>query len=157
MRRIICLISLLFITSQIAQAENITSDELLTRFKTHRNTVYQKLNLTEQQSNKIRQIDENVYTQLEPELVQISRYINKLDEIAKSDECTIERVDEVKNEFKVTEKRISAIKAKHEKAVNHVLTREQKTAYKEAKEVQRAEIQKEIEKLQKEQMNNERT
>lgn len=157
MKRILCLISLLFITSQIAQAENITSDELLTRFKTHRNTVYQKLNLTEKQTNRIKQIDENIYTQLEPELVQISNYVNKLDEIAKSNDCTIERINEVKNEFQSTEKHISAIKDKHEKAINRVLTKEQKIAYKEAKELQRREIEKEIENLKKEQMKHERT
>ena len=82
-------------------------------------------------------------------------YINKIDEIANSDNCTIERINEVKEEFKTTEERVSAIKDKHEKAINRVLTKEQKTAYEEAKEVQRKEIQRELENIKKEQMKNE--
>lgn len=145
MKQILGLICLFFISTQIVKAENITSDELLTRFKTHRNAVYQKLDLTEKQARSIKKIDEKVYTKLEPELMQVSFYINKLEEIAKSSDCTIERVDAVKKEFQETEKRISVIKTKYEKSINQVLTQEQKSAYEEAKEIQRKEIQKEIE------------
>lgn len=156
MKKIICSIVVLFITifitNQIAQAENITSEELLTRFKTHRNAVYQKIDLTEKQENQINAIDKKVYAKLEPELKQISLYIKRIDEIANSDNCTIERIDEVKEEFKTTEKRISVIKNKQEKAINRVLTKEQKAAYEEAKEVQRKEIQKEVEALKEAQL-----
>ncbi len=151
MKKISLIITLLLIiTPAFAQ----TAEELMERFQYHRNTVYKQLNLTEQQTKKIKKIDENVYTKLEPELQQVSNFINQIDEIAKSDNCTIERVNAVKEEFKTTEERISIIKEKHEKAINRVLTSEQKTAYEKAKEAQRAEIQKEIENLQKEQINN---
>lgn len=144
MKKISLIITLLLIVSP-AFAQ--TAEDLMTRFQYHRNAVYQKLDLTEKQTKKIQKIDNNVYIKLEPELKQISNYINKIDEIANSDNCTIERINEVKEEFKTTEERVSAIKDKHEKAINRVLTKEQKTAYEEAKEIQRKEIQKEIEAL----------
>ncbi len=156
MKRIICLISLFLITNQIAIAENnITSEELLTRFKTHRNAVYQNLELTQKQKDSITKIDNKVYSQLEPELKEISLYINKLNKIAESGSCTIEQVDAVKAEFKTTENRISKIKHKQEKAINNILTPEQKITYEAAKEVQRAKIQQEIENYKKEQFKNE--
>ncbi len=148
MKKISLILCLLLISGPVFAQ---TPEDLMARFQYHRNAVYQKLDLTEGQTKKIKKIDENVYIKLEPELQQVSNYINKIDEIANSDNCTIERVNEVKEEFKTTEQRISAIKEKHEKAINRVLTPEQKTAYEKAKEVQRAEIEKEIEEIRKNQ------
>lgn len=142
MKKYILLIILSFVLSNPILA--LDSNDLLDKFKQHRNSLYETLNLTAAQKEEINKIDSAIYQKLEPELQEISLYINKLDEIANSDDCTIEKVNAVRKDFKIVEKRISYIKKGYEKEFKHILTSEQKTVYKNAKKEFRDRCKKEI-------------
>lgn len=146
------ILTVLFLLAGV-QVLAMDSDELMERFKAHRSKIYKELNLTSEQIADIQKIDEKVYIKLEPELKQMAFNINKIEEIAASEDCTIKKVKAVKKDFKSIEKRISYIKKSYNKEFSNVLTQEQKVLYKTAKENLQLEQKKEIEELKK-QLNN---
>lgn len=139
-------IGLLIILSLFVQVYAQDSNELLERFKQHRASIYNSLNLTDEQAAKINEINSRIYTELEPEFKEVSLQIKRIDDIANSDDCTVKKVNAVKKDFKSVEKQISSKKRGYEKEFKQVLTPEQKTAYKAAK--------KEIQELKKSLKNN---
>ncbi len=152
MKKYILFITLSFVLSNPIFAQD--SNDLLDRFKQHRNSIYETLNLTESQTEEINKIDAVIYQKLEPELKEIALNISTLDAIAKSDDCTIEKVNAIRKDFKVVEKRISYIKKGYEKEFKQILTSEQKTAYNNAKKEFRTKSKKEIKELKKSIKNN---
>lgn len=115
---------------------------LMQKLKNNRGEIYKSLNLTQEQIQNINNIDEKFYMELEPELQQVSVFIQKVQEIAESDNCTIKRVNEVKKDFKATDNRISVIKCRYDKAVKKQLSCKQKRLYKNAKKQQYLELKK---------------
>lgn len=147
-------IGLLIILSLFVQVYAQDSNELLERFKQHRASIYNSLNLTDEQAAKINEIDTRIYTELEPEFKEVSLQIKRIDDIANSDDCTVKKVNAVKKDFKSVEKRISEKKRGYEKEFKQVLTPEQKNAYKTAKKEFRKQHKKEIQELKKSLKNN---
>lgn len=145
MRRFILVLVLGVIMS--TQAFALSDNDLMENFQVQRTTIYASLNLTQTQRNKIKQLDMKMYKTLEPELAEISSYINKIQEIANSPDCSIEKVDAVKANFSNVEKRISVIKDKYEIEFKKILTPAQKTRYNTLKKEQQAKMQRELNSL----------
>lgn len=120
--------------------------ELMDKIINHRISIYEKLNLSDEQTNQIKEIDNRRYSELEPEIVKISNMTKKLENIAESENCTIKSVNEVKKEFKPVQKDLNRINNKFEKEFKQVLTSEQKLKYKQAKIQKRKELKEEVEK-----------
>ena len=129
------------------------SQDLISRFKIHRNNLYPKLDLTSAQAQQIKVLDNDVYIKLTPELEQIALNLQKIDEIANSDNCTIERINAVKKDFQGTHKNISKIKANYEKEFKLILNKKQKSLYKTALKEQQEQIKQEIEEYKQIQLN----
>ncbi len=145
MKKIVLIMSLALLMCTQVMAQN--SDELLNRLKTHRADIYASLNLTYEQKNKINKLDNQIYQELEPDLKQISLKLKQLENLANSENCTIERVDAIKRDFEKNEQKISVIKNKYEQEFIKILTPEQRVRYNKAKREQEAKAQREIEAL----------
>ncbi len=130
------------------QAMAQDTEDLLQRFKEHRISIYNSLNLDNEQKYKINKLDNQAYKELEPELQKISLKIKKIENIANSNNCTIEQINAVRKDFEKNEQRLSVIKDKYEKEFLLILTPEQRNRYNAAKRVQEANVQREIEALQ---------
>ena len=130
------------------QAMAQDTEDLLQRFKEHRISIYNSLNLDNEQKYKINKLDNQAYKELEPELHKISLKIKKIENIANSNNCTIEQINAVRKDFEKNEQRLSVIKDKYEKEFLLILTPEQRNRYNAAKRVQEANVQREIEALQ---------
>lgn len=150
---IITLIISCFQTSiaETIQPSNYTQD-LILRFKKHRNNVYSKLDLTTSQAEQIATLDNDIYLKLTPELEQISLNLTKIDAIANSDNCTIKQINTIKKDFKSTHKKISKIKSNYERKFKLVLNKNQKSLYKTALKEQKAQIKQEIEEFKQSQI-----
>lgn len=136
----------LFLSSNVFAED---PESLLVRLKNNRTSIYETLNLTQEQIIEIDKIDAKFYADIQPGLNDISLDINRIQTLAESDDCTLEKVKAVKKDFKLHEKRVSYIKKEYDKKFNKVLTNEQKSAYKTAKKVQKIKIKKEIENLKR--------
>lgn len=151
MKKFFCLVFLFFLCGfQVSLAEQTidnSPEALLERFKVQRSTIYSCLNLTTAQAEEIKNLDEKIYKELNPELVQISECITRIDALAKSKDCTIKSVNLIKKDFKSTEKNISAIKRDYEKEFKKILTKDQKKLYKTTKKEQNKKLKDEIERL----------
>ena len=116
----------LVFTSSFAFAQT-TPDELMEKLKTHRNSIYTSLNLSQEQVSKINEIDSKHYVKLEPELVKISFIVNKISDIAESDNCTI-----------------TSLRKDYDKEFKTVLTPHQKLNYRIIRAKKRAELRREV-------------
>ncbi len=146
MKKIFLIISLSLLICMQAMAQD--TEDLLQRFKEHRISIYNSLNLDNEQKYKINKLDNQAYKELEPELHKISLKIKKIENIANSNNCTIEQINAVRKDFEKNEQRLSVIKDKYEKEFLLILTPEQRNRYNAAKRVQEANVQREIEALQ---------
>lgn len=129
-------------------AQNDT--DLLEQLKQNRSSIYRQLNLSPEQIKKINNIDKQRYAELEPKLEKLTIEQKKLKSLADSGNCTMEEVNAIKSEFDNTEKEISPIQSKYEKDLKNVLSTKQKFQYYRIKRTKRAEMRKEIKKLQEE-------
>ena len=133
----------LVFTSSFAFAQT-TPDELMEKLKTHRNSIYTSLNLSQEQVSKINEIDSKHYVKLEPELVKISFIVNKISDIAESDNCTIEAVNEQKENYKLVQDDITSLRKDYDKEFKTVLTPHQKLNYRIIRAKKRAELRREV-------------
>ncbi len=140
-------VAVLFFNFSFCFADSLDNKlELLETLKTHRSEIYQNLDLTKNQEKEIDLIDKKLYKDLEPGVIQIHFYMQKIKTLAKSDFVTKEEVDEVKREFDKTDKEISLIKKKYEKNFKNILDKNQKTKYKALKKEKQKQLQEELKK-----------
>lgn len=145
MKRFILLaIIALFLGSQAFAADN---NDLLERLQSSRTEIYASLQLTPNQKARINQLDNQVYQKLESDLQEVSLHINKIQELANSPDCSIDKVNAIQADFKIVENRISAIKDEYEIEFNKILTPKQQDLYKSAKLKQQAKLEKEMQAL----------
>lgn len=118
--------------------------EFLQRIKVQRDSIHGELNLTNAQIQKKNEIDAVLYKEIQPLLYQISLEIKKIDDLAKSGDCSKESIDAVKKEFRVSEKELSKTAYIHEKEFKDTLTLKQKLRYKLLKRQARAKLKQEM-------------
>ncbi len=151
----ILLVGIFMFLGNFVMAESDVVDakaaEMLQTIKGLRNDIYVSLDLTPEQVVQIDELDSALYAELEPEIKKIAGMTQKLEDIANSDNCTKEAVFAVKKEFKTVEKDMNCIYKKYAKNFKTVLTSQQKSKYRQARNAKQAEIKQEIKRLRAEQ------
>jgi len=109
--------------------EQIHTDELLAKIKAKHNEIYKGLDLSAEQMSEINILNGKYYSDIEQKLEKISQQVQKIENIANSDNCTKEQIDKVAGEFKVVEKELNLLKDKHEKKFRKILTLKQRFKY----------------------------
>ncbi len=167
-KRVLLVVLCLLVTAPVSFAENQVSVEteivstaivkddfssqLLEKIKMQRSTIYNALNLTPCQINKIEEIDKKRYTELEPELRKMSMAKCKIKKIADCMEngqgnYTKQDVKNVKREFDLAKDNIKNISDKYDKEMKKVLTSEQCSKYNMIRKLKRADLKK-VQKVQ---------
>lgn len=126
--------------------------EFLQRIKVQRDSIHSELNLSNAQIQRKNEIDAVLYKEIQPLLYQISLEIKKIDELAKSGDCSKKSIDAVKKEFRVSEKELSKTAHIHEKEFKDTLTLKQKLRYKLLKRQARAKLKQEMKEQASQQM-----
>lgn len=120
----------------------------LERVMDMRNSVQERLNLSSSQEEVRKEINTNFRKEIEPQINKIDVYVNRIANIANSDDISREKIDSVRKEFEATETELSDINQKYEKEFRRILTPSQKIKYviykKQARTVLRKEIKEEI-------------
>lgn len=124
----------------------------LEKIKYHRADIYNSLELSLEQVKKIEEIDNKFYEDIEPELKNLAILTKKLNAIALSGSCTKKDVNNIKKEFRVSQKEMNSTKNKYDKEFVKVLNAKQKSKYRTARKQKRAEMKKECKKLKTEQI-----
>ncbi len=148
-KRFVFILGILFAgTLAFAQTEDeyvkTHTEDLLTKIKAHRASMYSKLELTSEQRAQINELDKNCYEKLEPELVKLSVMTKKIEDLANSDKCTKKAVYAVKKDFKSVEKDMNSIKKEYDKEFRQLLNGEQKAQYRIVRKQKRAELRQEM-------------
>lgn len=132
-------------TPKTGEIVHTDSQEILTKIKYYKNSIYSSLDLSSQQKEQISQLDEKLYKDIEPSLVKVAVLSNNLIDLANSGNCTKKAVNKVKKDFQPISNEMYSVRKVYEKELFSVLTKEQKTQYRVAKKQQRKEFRKEIE------------
>lgn len=127
-----------------AQTVEEHTAELMDLLKMHRNSIYEHLDLTPEQTALIGEMDEKLYADLEPEVKKLSVMVKRIEDIASSENCTKEAVFAVKKEFKGVEKEMVSVKKAYVKEFRKVLTPQQRKVYHKVRHEKQAELKKEM-------------
>jgi len=128
---------------QVKQSEE--GLELLDRLKNNRNSIYKVLNLSQDQELKIKELDAKLYTEIEPSLAEMTKLVNRLNAVIKTENFTINDIKTIRKSYDTAARHASAIKKSYDKEFVKLLTPEQKTRYKIERARQKAALAKEIE------------
>lgn len=137
----------------LQESAQVQADELLIKVKHHRNSIYEKLDLTSTQVEKIQKLDQNLYKEMQPELKKLSYLSKKTIEIANSGNCTKKAINDMKKDFQAVEKDMNSVKNDYEKELKTILTKEQRSKYRKIRNQKRAELKKEMQKEVEKQKN----
>lgn len=152
MKRFIIITCLLlsgnFVFAKIDSPENYAAG-ILDKMQSHRQSIYENLDLTPAQTEEIAKLDKKIYARIEPDLKQTAILVKKIEDIAESENCTIKAVNKVKKEFKPVQKNLNSVKRDYDREFKKILTDEQRTKYKLVREEKRKELQKEIHSISK--------
>lgn len=139
------------VTGVLAQTVEEHTTELMNLLKEHRHSIYEQLDLTNEQAIQIEEMDKILYVNLEPEIKKLSVMVKRIEDIANSENCTKKAVYSVQKEFKGVEKDMCAIKKQYIKAFKKVLTPEQKSRYRLVRAQKQAELKSQMRQQMREQ------
>ncbi|MBP3923830.1 hypothetical protein J6E39_01145 [bacterium] len=135
----------------------VSENDCLENFKNYRAQIYKSIKLNDEQLIYIKTLDEKFYEEAAPEFMKISRYVIQINDIANSENCSIQEIKAIRKEFDRSSDEISKYKKNYEKNFKKVLNSEQKISYTKSKKQIRAQLKKEIKdfkKFQKEKIKN---
>lgn len=145
MKNIVLIISLILFVSNISYAEMILPSKsienevvemerpsqaynMMFRIKKDRNTIYNVLNLTPSQIDRMTEIEQDRYKEIVPvveELMQTKSDIKQL----KENNCPKAQINAKYKELNKLEKQIKKISSKYDKQFEKILNREQRSKY----------------------------
>jgi Spy/CpxP family protein refolding chaperone len=123
--------------------------QLIEKIKNERNTIYNALNLTNEQIIKKDEIESRRYKDLEPEIQKLCLYRQKLKDISKNNSNEKATVKSVQKDLETAKKSIKNISNKYDKEFRKILNSEQKSKYSMIRKLKRADLKK-LDKKQKE-------
>lgn len=127
----------------------IQTDSLPEKIKSYRSAIYASLELSSEQVEQIQKLDNNLHQSIEPELKKLDYLVKKAQDIAHSDDCTKEAINNIKKEFRAVENDMNCIKRGYDKEFIQILNAEQKSKYRLVRKQMRAELKKEMEEQKK--------
>lgn len=126
-------------------AETQTKD-ILTKLVYYRTSIYDSLQLSEEQVKRVKELDDKLYAEVKPGFYKMTLLAKKIEDLANSGNCTKKAVNTIKKEIKSVENELNPIKNKYDKEFKAVLTSEQKSKYRKIRKQKRAEFKQEMKK-----------
>lgn len=109
-----------------------------------RNAVQQRLNLSASQEEARKEINANFYKEVKPKVDEIDVYVKRIEDIAKSEHITREKIDSVRKEFEAAESELFEINRKYEREFRSILNPYQTLKYTVLKKQAGAKLKKEL-------------
>ncbi len=140
---ICCLI--FFGTVSVADTSSTdTSLEIIEKIQQHRSIIYSALNLTFEQQTKINALDDKYFKKINPQLNQMNCIVKNMENIANSNNVSLEAIEKEKIKFENIQKSMESIKNAYDTELQKILTPEQQKQYDIIRKQQQQEIETQI-------------
>lgn len=106
------------------------ADNIINRVKSHRCTIYEQMNLTEEQLEEIEELDRKYYIQAKSDLIMIAILSTNLENLAENPDCTTKEIRKIQKDIKYTQKEMNKLKKDYNNKFKSILTWKQKSVYK---------------------------